>query len=306
MKYVFFIMCILKTTSSYPDWFHDFIKTHQKEYSIDEYKKAYETLLPKYETLQNTIDLKLKLHKFADKKKLKNNRLRTKKDITLNKHKKHHLGLPSSFSWKDKGYVTEVISQGDCGGCFSIAAMGNLEYWYKKKTGNLIKLSVQQGIDCTRPATDGCEGGLMEDVYKYAMFHAIGEESFDPFLKHNSKCKVPKYPKIKVEAFMVQSDEYHVEIEKKLAHNLVSYGPIPIGIDSSSNEFELYSSGILRKHHCGNDIDHAVLVVGYTPDYWIIKNSWGEDWGENGYFRLERGNHACGINSYASFVTEIK
>ena len=115
-----------------------------------------------------------------------------------------------------------------------------------------------------------------------------------------------KNPKIKVKSFIVQSDEYHNNIEKKLAHNLLSYGPIPIGIDSSTHEFELYSSGVMKKHHCGNDIDHAVLVVGYTPDYWIIKNSWGIDWGENGYFRLERGKNACGINSYASFVTSVK
>lgn len=305
MKYLILWCCIL-SVNAYPQWFYDYMKEHEKIYKQEEYEIVYSILLPKFNTMSTVYDLELKLHKFSDTKISRNRRLNKKKDISMNKHTKHHLGVPLHFDWRDKGYVTDVVAQGVCGGCFSIAAMGNLEYWYKKKSGNLIQLSIQQGLDCTRPMTDGCDGGLMEDVYKYAMFHAIGDENFDPFVRHDSVCKIPKHPRIKVRGFIVQSDEYHNDIEGKLAHNLLSYGPIPIGIDSSSHEFELYSSGIIKKHHCGSDIDHAVLVVGYTPEYWIIKNSWGKDWGENGYFRLERGKHACGINSYASFVTDVK
>ncbi|MAJ81494.1 MAG: hypothetical protein CMF41_01110 [Legionellales bacterium] len=307
-KLILLIISLVVVNAEYPNWFYSYIKSHHKKYNKNEMKLVYSILAPKFKTLTKIKDITLKLHHFSDKKISRNRILRTKeKDITMNKHTKHHLGSPQKFDWRKKGYVTSVIEQGDCGGCFSIAAMGSLEYWYKKKTGNLLKLSAQQGIDCTRPMTDGCDGGLMEDVYKYAMYHSIGPESFDPFLKHDSQCKAwHKKPSIKVEAFMVQTEEYHVDIERKLAHNLLSYGPIPIGIDSNSHAFELYSSGVMKKHHCGKDIDHAVLVVGYTEDYWIIKNSWGTDWGENGYFRLERGKNACGINTYASFVTSVK
>ena len=303
MKYII-LFYFINVCNAYPLWFHEYIKTNNKTYN--DYETVYNFLLPKFKKIEEVKDLTLKLHHFSDTKVSRNRKLKEKKDITMNTHTKHHLGLPKSFDWRKKGFVNDVVAQGECGGCFSIAAMGNLEYWYKKKSKKLIKLSIQQGLDCTKPVTDGCDGGLMEDVYRYAMNHAIGEEDFDPFVKHDTICKIPKNPKIKVKSFIVQSDEYHNNIEKKLAHNLLSYGPIPIGIDSSTHEFELYSSGVMKKHHCGNDIDHAVLVVGYTPDYWIIKNSWGIDWGENGYFRLERGKNACGINSYASFVTSVK
>ena len=74
--------------------------------------------------------------------------------------------------------------------------------------------------------------------------------------------------------------------------------------------FELYHKGILKARHCGKEIDHAVTVVGYGIEhdtrYWIIKNSWGKKWGENGYFRLERDTNACGINSYSSFATDVE
>jgi hypothetical protein len=182
-----------------------------------------------------------------------------------------------------------------------------LEFWYKKKTSNLLKLSIQQALDCTRPVSDGCDGGLMEDVYEMAMTNPIGPEWWDSFKHRNSVCwRRTAKPSIRVNSYMVLSDEHMHNIESKLAHNLLSYGPIPIGIDSGSHQFELYRSGIIRAHHCGKDIDHAVLLVGYTKKYWILKNSWGAEWGESGYFRLERGTNACGIATYASFATDVQ
>jgi cathepsin L len=68
----------------------------------------------------------------------------------------------------------------------------------------------------------------------------------------------------------------------------------------------MYRGGVLKESQCGKDIDHAVLLVGFTPEYWIIKNSWGPRWGQAGYLYLERNKNACGINSYASFITEAE
>lgn len=292
--------------NAYPQWFENYIQEHNKSYvNIEE---AYNILRPKYESILDTVDLELKLHHFSDTHMQKNKQIRRRlKTDSKNVHTRHHLGTPASFSWKDKGFVTDVVRQGSCGGCFAIAAMGSLEYWYKKKSNKLLKMSIQQGLDCTRPVSDGCDGGLMEDVYDMAMTHAIGPESWDSYKQHNSICKHRRSkPWLKVKSYMVMSDEYmtHQTIESKMAHNLLSYGPIPIGIDSSSHAFELYSSGIIKSHHCGKDIDHAVVIVGYTPEYWIVKNSWGKEWGEDGYFRIERNKNACGLATYASFVTD--
>lgn len=293
------LLLLLPCVYAYPTWFHEYMKEHDKQYT--DLDTMFRHLKPKMDSIINTKDLNMKLHAFSDKTYKKNIHINKKKSFTQS-HTKHHLGLPLEFDWRTKGYVGPVMRQGDCGGCFSIAAIGNLEYWYKKKTGKFLELSAQQAMDCTQ----GCDGGLMEDVYQYAQKHPIGPASWDPYKKHDARCK-KRYvnPFVKVKNYMVISDEYNMHVENKLAHNILSYGPIPIGIDSSSHQFELYSSGIIKEHHCGKDIDHAVLVVGFTRDYWIVKNSWGPSWGENGYFRIERFKNACGIDSYASFVTEI-
>lgn len=290
-----FLPCVM----AYPTWFHNYIDDHKKQYKDLQF--MYNHLKPKMDSIKATVDLGMKLYSFSDKTNKKNLRInRTKSRIV--QHTKHHLGLPLEFDWRTKGFVGPVVKQGNCGGCFSIAAIGNLEYWYKKTTGRFLSLSIQQAMDCT----EGCIGGLMEDVYEYAKNHPIGPASWDPYQKRDKVCKKRyRSPFIKVKKYMVISDEYNMHVEDKLAHNILSYGPIPVGIDSSSHQFELYSSGIIREHHCGKDIDHAVLVVGFTRDYWIVKNSWGPSWGENGYFRIERYKNACGIDSYASFVTSV-
>ena len=295
-----FILLFLPCVYAYPRWFLDYIETHNKSYHNME--MMFDHLKPKMDSILATNDLELKLHEFSDRFRPKNIMINRTKIITSNHHTKHHLGLPLEFDWRTRGFVGPVVDQGDCGGCFSIAAIGNLEYWYKKKTGQFLPLSIQQAMDCT----EGCIGGLMEDVYRYAQKHPIGPASWDPFVSRNKKCKKRyRFPSIKVKNYMIISDEYNMHAEEKLAHNILSYGPIPVGIDTSSHQFELYSSGIIKEHHCGKDIDHAVLVVGFTRDYWIVKNSWGPSWGENGYVRIERFKNACGIDSYASFVTEI-
>ena len=298
MKFILllFVPCVF----AYPDWFSEYVKKHNKVYN--DTHDTFKFLQSKMDVIRRTTDLNLTFNDFSDKEIVRNKYITRKKIVQFNHHTKHHLGLPLSFDWRTKGYVTPVVKQGSCGGCFSIAAMGNLEYWYKKMTGKLVPLSIQQGLDCT----EGCKGGLMEDIYEYAQKHPIGPESWNPFTKHKHKCMRRTHkPYIKVNNYMVISDEYNMHAEEKLAHNILSYGPIPVGIDSSSHEMELYESGIIKEHHCGKDIDHAVLVVGFTRDYWIIKNSWGKKWGEDGYFRLERFKNACGIDSYASFATEV-
>jgi C1A family cysteine protease len=209
------------------------------------------------------------------------------------------------MDWRTHGAVTKPKNQGSCGGCFAFAAVGAFEFWYWKHKRQLKDFSVQQWLDCSKPENYGCDGGVMNYVFDKARTTPAGPASFDPYLHRNSKCKVRRHkPWVRVKSYATQSDEWHYPIESRLAHNLVQYGPIPVGIDSSSWHLQLYESGILKASKCGKDIDHAVLVVGFTPKYWIIKNSWGTAWGEEGYFYLERGKNACGINSYASFITE--
>ena len=293
----------------YPDWFHKYIQEHNKQYKSDELDRAYNILKPKYDHIVgHKGGLKLSLHSFSDSPLKRRLKVRKAKKSKRRKLKKKRIVIPTHFDWRTKGAVTNPKAQGTCGGCYCFAAIDNLEWWWKKRTGMLQDLSVQQCIDCTNKFVkdaDGCDGGLMEDLYQLATTKPLSVASYDPFKMRTGTCPLlpPTGKKIKVKTYHTMSDEYHSPIEAELASNLIQYGPIPVGVDSKSMNFELYRGGILKASHCGKDIDHAVTVVGYTPQYWIVKNSWGNYWGEQGFFRIERGKNACGLNSYSSFVT---
>ena len=296
---IFLVLCNLTHSIS---WFEKYKDEFSKSYTKEFERIAYKTLLTKMEYIQENSTLNsgltLRLQNMSDVRNssfIKSNKLFVRRRLKTDRTQK-------SLDYRKQGYVTTPMVQGSCGGCFAIAAVGNLEYWYKKKSGNLLNLSVQEALDCTRPMTDGCNGGAMEFVFKKAMTNPIGPASFDPYKFHNSRCQRRFFrPYVRVKHY--KSVNYGVE--RHLEKYINNYGPIPVGVDSQSMQFELYKNGIIREHHCGKDIDHAVLVVGYTPDYWIIKNSWGTSWGEGGFFYLERGTNACGIDTYSSFATDV-
>jgi C1A family cysteine protease len=302
-----FLFVLVSTATAFPQWFHSYKLTHNKTYANDE--KHFRILSKKYNHIQqhSTDTLTLRLNENSDRNPTPNRHLKERRQRWTEGYTAvHRLGAPSHFDWRDHHYVTEPKMQGSCGGCFAFAATEHLEFWYKKMTGKLLPLSIQQAMDCSGPESDGCEGGLMEDVYYHSYWNPIGPDTFDTWKGHDAICKHRRqHPYVEVDTYVSMSDEFNDPIEDHLANNLYNYGPIPVGVDSGSSHFELYHGGILKGVNCGKLIDHAVLVVGYTPEYWIIKNSWGKTWGQGGYMYLERGKNACGINSYAAFATSV-
>ena len=308
MLFLTVLLCVLcsviKTHAYSVSWYDSYKSLFNKTYSVDFEPVAYKTLLTKLQYIQDNQllnkGLTLRLQDMSDVRNssfIKSNKLLVGRRLGRKSHSNK-----DSLDYRKMGYVTTPMVQGTCGGCFAIAAVGNLEYWYKKKSGTLMKLSVQEAMDCTRPMTDGCDGGAMEFVFKKAMSNPIGPESFDRFKYHNGRCFRRLFrPYVRVKHYKT----INYGVERHLTRYLHNYGPIPVGVDSQSMQFELYHNGIIREQHCGKDIDHAVLVVGYTSEYWIVKNSWGTSWGDKGYFYLERGTNACGIDTYSSFATEV-
>lgn len=292
---------VLRTVAAGSFNFESYKAKFNKSYTADFEPIAYRTLLTKVQYMADNQllnkGLTLRLQEMSDVRNssfIKSNKLLVGRRLGRRS--------PGALDYRKLGYVTTPMVQGTCGGCFAIAAVGNLEYWYKKHSGTLMKLSVQEALDCTRPMTDGCDGGAMEFVFKKAMSNPIGPESFDPFKYRNGRCFRRLFrPYVRVKRYKT----INYGVERHLARYLNQYGPIPVGVDSQSMQFELYHNGIIKEQHCGKDIDHAVLVVGYTPEYWIVKNSWGTSWGDKGYFYLERGSNACGIDTYSSFATEV-
>jgi len=320
MNYLYTLCILIASCTSYAvhtidqlappvDWFTEYKREFHKQYTLAEERSAYKLLDSRRTDIQRThVDgVTLKLHADSDKNFTKAGPIKRRRRWTeWYSGKLRSQSPPSSFDWRTHHYVTSPRRQGSCGGCFAFAATEHLEFWHKKKTGRLKKLSVQQALDCSAPESDGCDGGLMEDVYYHSYWNPIGPEEFDAWTGRDGRCKTRRtHPYVRVNTYESMSDEYGDPVEAHLAHNVYHYGPIPVGISSASNTFEHYHRGIIRKEHCGSEVDHAVLVVGYTPTYWVIKNSWGTSWGDGGYARIERGRNACGINSYASFATDV-
>lgn len=232
---------------------------------------------------------------------------------SINEHQSLSLSpnLPP-IDWRNVNgvsYVTPVLDQGDCGGCFAFAAASVLEYW-SKKHGHPQKLSVQHLMDCTshqstsqkKAPNDGCDGGLMEFVFEYGQRHSIVFETLYPYVERNTVCPKQKLVShIAVVNWKVLEKQQTPNAEQHLERILHKYGPVSVGVDSS--QWDNYKSGIYKHQMCTHEIDHAVTIVGYTPNFWIIKNSWGTDWGMDGYIHLERGHNACGVAEYIAYVT---
>lgn len=212
-----------------------------------------------------------------------------------------------SIDYRTLGHVTPVKDQGACGSCWAFSTTGAIEGQIFKKTGKLVSLSEQNLVDCSRAyGTYGCSGAWMADAYQYVLDNGgIESEANYPYTAqddqpcfYDSRRSAAKITGFK---FLPAGDE------KALADAVATVGPITVTIDASNPSFQFYSSGIYDEPHCdGNNLNHAVLLVGYGTeggqDYWIIKNSWGTLWGENGYMKIIRNkNNACGIANYTLF-----
>ncbi|XP_024081125.1 cathepsin L1-like isoform X3 [Cimex lectularius] len=214
--------------------------------------------------------------------------------------------LPESVDWRQKGAVTPVKVQGHCGSCWAFSTTGALEGQLFLKTGKLVSLSEQNLIDCSEEyGNEGCKGGLMDNAFTYVYDNkGIDTESSYPYEAKEGKCRYnPKKS--------AGSDNGYVDInegdEEDLKNAIANVGPVSVAIDASNPSFRFYSSGVYYEQSCSPmDLDHGVLAVGYGvkegQEYWLVKNSWGPMWGENGFIRMARNkkNH-CGIATSASY-----
>ena len=207
---------------------------------------------------------------------------------------------PTELDWRTKGAVTEVKNQQPfkCMSCWAFSATGSLEGQHFRKTGKLVSLSEQQLIDCDT-SNNGCGMGIMNKAFLYIQYnHGLDTEDSYPYHAKDEKCKFNPFS-------VGATDTGYVDVpdnEEALGMAVAAIGPISVAIDSSGKSFLFYDHGIYNISGCtkGN-LNHGVLLVGYGPGYWLVKNSFGPKWGDDGYIKIAKGHNNCGIDSWAMY-----
>ncbi|EKX73929.1 cysteine protease [Theileria equi strain WA] len=206
-----------------------------------------------------------------------------------------HVSLDGeNVDWRRCGGVSPVKDQSHCGSCWAFAAVGSVESLYLLKKGQALDLSEQELVNC-EPYSNGCKGGFCDKALEYILTNGIAHTKDIPYHAFDEVCTTSLYNRVFVDGYIPFSG-------LDILQNSLSVSPTTVYI-AVSEEFSSYKSGIYTGP-CGEASNHAVLLVGEGYDeetgkrFWILKNSWGPDWGENGFFRFERTNEGtdkCGI-----------
>lgn len=215
-----------------------------------------------------------------------------------------------SLDWRTLGAVNAIQDQGQCGSCWAFSAVCSLEAAHFRATGDLIKLAEQQLVDCAgiKYGNFGCNGGLQQYAYKYYESHDAVLEANYPYTAKNGSCAYDADKKTNVEVSGYKMVTANSSTQTKAAIDLQ---PIAVSIEADKAVFQLYKTGVFDSSKCGTNLDHAVALVGYGvengQDYFILRNSWGASWGEEGYMKIAAvsGNSAgiCGVQSEPLYPT---
>ncbi|XP_063528980.1 uncharacterized protein LOC134740465 [Cydia strobilella] len=227
---------------------------------------------------------------------------------------------PDEWDWRLHNAVTDVKDQLDCGSCWVFSAIGNIEGQYAIKYKDLLSFSEQQSVDCVKPLiwNTNCDGGWPHrSMTHYQVTDILDESAYIvrlegdyPYIgyEHNVYCK-ERERRMQYTGIVVTSVKVIQTDEESLKQLLYETGPLSTLMDMY--DLEGYQKGIIHPHNCKHNMNHAVLLVGYGIEngtkYWLVKNSFGPNWGEYGYFRNLRGVAACGIGvHYTATATVVQ
>lgn len=212
---------------------------------------------------------------------------------------------PDSLDWREKGGVNQIKDQGNCGSCWAFSVIAAEEGSYFASSGKLLRMSEQNLVDCVKEC-NGCGGGYPYKALDHVINnqnHKFALESDYPYTGHDQDCYFDSTKSVGY----ISSYKLYYE-EKDIQPNLAKWGPVSVLIDASAFSFIFYKGGIYDGEGCEDFQNHAVSVVGYGSEdgkpYWIVRNSIGTSWGEDGYIRMLRNINICNIQGTIAVIEQ--
>lgn len=218
--------------------------------------------------------------------------------------------LPTYVNWTELGAVTPAKEQGYCGSCWAISAVGAIEGQSFLRNKSLKSLSAQNVMDCSKSyGNEGCRGGFIRQAYRYVQYNGgiNSEESYPYKGVDGTTCN---FNKSKIAATVRGYVNLPRGDEATLKEAVANVGPLVVVIDNNRESLQFYKNGVYNDPECHSEVEygrHAVLCVGYGSeekgaDYWLIKNSWGNTWGDEGFIKVSRNNkNHCGVANDVSY-----
>jgi C1A family cysteine protease len=204
--------------------------------------------------------------------------------------------VPNDVDWRSKNIVNAVKNQGQCGSCWAFSATGAVEGFHAQKTGKLLSLSEQQIVDCCHDqGSSGCNGG--QETAAVAWVGKQGGQCLGsdyPYTARAGTCKTTCTKQGKVNGVKRISGE-------NALITAIDQTVVTVAVCASGTQWQSYKSGIMD-FACGKSLNHAILAVGYSSGYYIVRNSWGASWGIQGYVHMVRGKNLCGIGQEPSYA----
>merc|ERR1719498_2366800 len=216
----------------------------------------------------------------------------------------------ASIDWNKKGALTPVKNQGQCGSCWAFSATEQLESQYFQAYGSLKELSPQQVVSCDTTC-NGCGGGNPINAWGYVYSFGGQEPNADyPYTSGTTQqTGVFKSNKADVAEDVGTTFKMIASQPSQESNMLAQIEDSPMSVCVDATLWQTYTGGVITASAgCGTSIDHAVQATGYNAEgnYWIVRNSWGESWGEQGFVWVEYGSNVCGITDQATIVSVEK